>query len=347
MLSDCAIPTVLFRLAPQSNGSPEAGSLTACGITARGITACGDDRRILGLLILPAVVNDTFPVDSSHEANITFLPAYGEDPLGKTPHSYPCAGLRAGSCNWRGSPQLRSATTDRLVSARPGQCLQDGQKTGFLPCRLTQNGQTDRSLTSALTATAFLWRQDCFGILPELFGRLEKFVVAGVVFVFTIVGGIVATDCRPIFVHTAAVIFLQVFAVPKHHQKPRAVFDENRHASMHHVPADVLIIVHCLGRIDGQRKIPTALGRAVVAQDFTRLQVFTANFWFYHRQNPQNGAAGPRVSVHAGQSYRTIVIEVGFGVYPPGRIESIMKDVDAMGRSDGGFLLDHPDHADL
>jgi hypothetical protein len=74
-------------------------------------------------------------------------------------------------------------------------------------------------------------------------------------------------------------IFAEMLTWRMDQQVPTAVLDERRRPVVQQEPTQVIEIPPSRGSIQGQGKIPAALGRAVAAQDLTRRKIASPGPW--------------------------------------------------------------------
>ena len=103
-------------------------------------------------------------------------------------------------------------------------------------------------------------------------------IVCVAVVVLAVVGRVIATDLRPRFVNSAAIVVLKVATHRMNEQVPGFVLDKNRRLFVKQIPSDIFKVCKSFGRVDWQSEVPAALGRAVIAQIFARRQVFAFYF---------------------------------------------------------------------
>jgi CRP-like cAMP-binding protein len=112
-----------------------------------------------------------------------------------------------------------------------------------------------------------------FDALLDEFPSITRQVVQALVVVFAIIRAVRAADLRSIGVVAAAMVGLQVLAIAIHAQIPGSILDIGRDVPVHHEPAQIVEVLAGCRRIDGNREIPAAQGRAIRAQHFARFQL--------------------------------------------------------------------------
>jgi hypothetical protein len=120
-------------------------------------------------------------------------------------------------------------------------------------------------------------------VVLDLLRRLEVTLVRPIVFVLAVIGLVLAANLRPDIVDRAAVVRQQVLALGMDHQVPVAVFHKHGRSIVQQVPADEVEIPASLGRFDGQREIPAAFSRAVVAHVLTRPKILAFRLHLTHQ----------------------------------------------------------------
>lgn len=127
--------------------------------------------------------------------------------------------------------------------------------------------------------TKVFWRRKSgVGVLGNLLGCFEILVIREAIVELAVVGRVVAADLRARFVNSTTVIVLQMPTHGMHQQVPRIVINKDRCLFVKQVPSDIFEISKIIGSADRQRKIPAALGGAVVAKIFARRHIFTFEF---------------------------------------------------------------------
>ena len=79
----------------------------------------------------------------------------------------------------------------------------------------------------ATNATMIFRPQHSFCILVNLFRSFEVSVVSPVVFVFTILGGVITADLRTCFVNSTEMVIAEVTAISMDHDVPFIIVGEN------------------------------------------------------------------------------------------------------------------------
>lgn len=110
-----------------------------------------------------------------------------------------------------------------------------------------------------------------FRVILNLFGSFKVAIKCVIVLVLALVGRVVTTNLRTGFVDAAHIVFAQVFAFGVHQQKPIIVFSENRRVFVKQVPAKIVEVLGRTWTINRQRKVPTALGGAMLAEHLVGL----------------------------------------------------------------------------
>ena len=111
-------------------------------------------------------------------------------------------------------------------------------------------------------------------VFGNLLGRFEILVIGVAVVILTVVRRVVATNLWTRFIDSATVVFLQVPANGVHQQVPSFIFNKNRCLFVKEVPSDIFEVSEVVRCTDRQRKVPTTLGGAVLAQIFTLREIF-------------------------------------------------------------------------
>lgn len=128
----------------------------------------------------------------------------------------------------------------------------------------------------------FLGHENRFAVLLNLFRRFKVMIVSPQVIILTIVRRVFAADLRPSFIDAATIVGLQVFASRVYQQVPGFILSKNSGLLVQQIPADVVEILDLSRRINRQSKIAATLGRAEIAQDLPRLQIFSTRFFLNH-----------------------------------------------------------------
>ena len=120
------------------------------------------------------------------------------------------------------------------------------------------------------------------GVFPDLFGRFEELVVGCVVVVFTVVSCVRTANARARLVGSAAMVLHEVLTISEYHQVPASIVDKDADPTMHHIPADVIVIFPCLRRLDRKCEVAAAASRAILTQNFSWPEIFSA-YSSFHR----------------------------------------------------------------
>ena len=104
----------------------------------------------------------------------------------------------------------------------------------------------------------------------NLLGSLKVPIISERVLELALVGCVFPADLRSRVIDPASVIVLQMLAGRVDQQIPRPTFYKNRRTIVKQIPPHKIEIAFGLGRVDRQREIPTAFGRAMFTQILAR-----------------------------------------------------------------------------